>query len=356
MLERSDMASLDVESADVLELIHTHLGPEWQKVTQDDLVISKISSGFVNRNYGIQRRGDDDGTKLLLKLYGGNVASDEDDICLSIEQEILTCDTWSRVGDGPKLKAVFRSGRMEEFIDSHLITTSEYQDPKIRAGLAQAMARFHSLSLPFRRPAFDYHRLLQRMFRDFVTNQRETIAENPVFRQMKVDIDRVAKYDFASDLSWLKDALQPEHHRMVFTHGDMHSHNILIRSHDSRPILIDFQESGYHWRARDLGLCLASSVFTMDFTVTSASRSFPSDEYCYAFFDEYMDEVERLAFLPDIDRVGRDSNEHLMMEALIGGMVSQMYVILLIMNHHQTMLTSAPELAVSMHLVTFTCH
>lgn len=333
----------EVDSAEILNLIHGHLDRSWHAVTQDELVIKKIAFGFINRNYVIERR---DGQKVLLKLYGGNVAADEADITLSMEQEILTCATWSRIGSGPKLLAVFPGGRMEEFIESHTIIPSEYQDPGIRRQLAKAIATFHSLDLPFRRPAFDFPRLLMRMFRDFVSHEKERIIRNPVFKEKNVDISRLANYDFASDLKWLKVALTEEHNRMVYTHGDLHGHNILIRSKDGTPVLIDLQESGYNWRGRDLGLFLISSVIDMS-SMSVARFPFPSPEYCFAFFDDYMEQIQELALFPDIDRKGRDSNEHLMMETLMGGMASVMYVILLIMNRHEKMMTATPDLAVS---------
>ena len=332
----------EVDPADVLRLIHSHVcQQEWRQTTQEELVITKIANGFINRNYVIERK---DGQKLLLKLYGGNVGADEDEVTLSIEHEILTCATWSRIGGGPKLQAVFPGGRIEEFIESHTITMAEFQEAGIRKQLAKAIATFHSLELPFQKPAFDYHHLLTRMYREFeVNNTKEDIVRNPFFAAKNVDVSAVSNYDYASDLKWLKEALKEEHHRMVYTHGDLHGHNIIIRSDNGKPVLIDFQESGYNWRARDLGLYLISSVTDLD-DMTAASP-FPSEESCFMFLNDYMEQIQELALFQDIDRNGKDSNEHLMMEALVGGMVSTMYIILLIMNRHKTMVTASSGLS-----------
>lgn len=332
------------EIDDVIRLIRDHLDDGWQELGPEDILIKTIASGFINRNYMIESKRN--GQKLLLKLYGGNGVADEEEITLPIEQEILVCDTWSRIGGGPKLLAVFPGGRIEEFIESHTITPTEYQDERILKQLAHAVATFHSMKLPFRKPAFDFHHLLTRMHQDFVQNERERILKNPIWLEKKMDISEVVNHDYASDLKWLKHALEPDHHRMVYTHGDLHGHNILIRSNNGQPVLIDLQESGFSWRGRDLGLLLINSVTDMN-DLSHASPAFPSKEFCFTFFHAYMDQMERLKLFQDIDRSGRDSNQHLMMEMLIGGMVSVMYVILLIMNRHESMFRTSTDLAVS---------
>ena len=112
-------------------------------------------------------------------------------------------------------------------------------------------------------------------------------------------------------------------------HWDAHLSNIGVRhnkeSSDLSTILFDYELSNYNMRGKDVGLFLLSRVGMIggkkmkDF-INREDCTFPEPEKCRSFVEAYMKECSIL--FDDWDESGKDSFDHIMMEAIIGGMVS----------------------------------
>ncbi|VDP90924.1 unnamed protein product [Echinostoma caproni] len=93
----------------------------------------------------------DEPRKVLIRVYGEVLRSSMDSIVLdSINFAIL-----SEKRMGPALHGVFPGGRIEEFIQSRSMVTSELGKPAAMKAVAQQLARIHNLNMPFcKQPRF----------------------------------------------------------------------------------------------------------------------------------------------------------------------------------------------------------
>ena len=358
----------DLSPEEVLSITRKFFTREWSSLTPDQISVSRIKSGWVNRVYIAERTSiQDEGTplveptKILIKKYGGNVTDmdAEEGVQLTREEELLVCQEWARIGLGPKLYGVFPEGRLEEYIESHIMTRDDcLKDPSIRRDMASCLARFHSLELPICKEPYDFVVILERMVCNFRQKVEPSFRTNKILLERGIDTSLIGDYDFESDLKWLKNAMQPEHHRTVFIHWDTHMENVLVRNHakegESRVVVIDLQQACYNFRGKDLGLHLTSMM--VDFTKPSERvLDFPPKDYYWPLFQEYLDEVENLGFLSrDFDRESLENPRHLLFESLVGGIVSMLYFLMGFVNEHESYVEFAPEYAVGI-IALFNC-
>jgi len=106
---------------------------------------------------------------------------------------------------------------------------------------------------------------------------------------------------------------------MVLVHFDFHLQNIGVRNDctDGGPktIFFDFESVMYSMRGKDIGHCLLTSL------QKGEVRLRPREE-CKFFIQEYMKECKTL--FDDWDENRMDSFDHIMMEAVIGTMITCM--------------------------------
>ena len=358
--QRKDV--VDLTPSEVISLTQKFLSREWSNVTPDQVLVTRIKSGWVNRVYIAERKSDGDSSsppiepnKILIKKYGGNVTSLDADagVELSREEELLVCHEWSKTGLGPKLIGIFEGGRMEEFVDSRMMKRVDCLTlPDIRRDLAKCLARFHSLDLPLNRQPYDFVEIVTKLLENFRLNVESSFKSSQILQEKGVDTNAIASYDYETDLIWLKDCMSPEHHRIVFIHWDTHLENVLIRNEpkdgESKVVLVDLQQACYNFRGKDLGLHLASLM--VDFSKPCEEvLDFPPEDYYISFFSDYLKEVERLGFMEGtFNRESLENPQHLLFESLVGGILSMLYFLLGFINGHEEYTQFAPEYAVGL--------
>lgn len=346
----------EITPKEALDLI-TRFLKDWRSLSPQDVVVERIKAGWINRVYTVKRIEKDDASeerKILLKLYGGAHGVNVDataGVDLTLEAEMIVCHEWSRMGMGPKLLGVFPEGRIEEFIaDAHMMKNDDVEDPEIRRDLAITFARFHSMDLPFPKPSYDFIQILSNMVTSFRKDAEPSFRTNSVFLESGIDTNQIADYDFEGDIDFLRPLLDPNRHREVLIHWDSHTENFLIRNKPipgkMRVVLIDLQQACYNFRGKDFGLHFASLMINFR-EPSDIVQEFPDEDYCKALFSDYLDEVEKLACMDDIDRSGKDSLEHMLFESVVGAIVSILYFLVGFMTHHEPYTETAPEFAVS---------
>lgn len=50
---------------------------------------------------------------------------------------------------GPKLYGIFPQGRLEQYVPSRKLTTEELGNPSLSAEIAEKIAKFHKMRMPF---------------------------------------------------------------------------------------------------------------------------------------------------------------------------------------------------------------
>ncbi|KAI1237978.1 hypothetical protein IHE44_0014076 [Lamprotornis superbus] len=105
----------------------------------------------------------DEPRKVLLRLYGAilqmrscnkgeSVQSQKENDLQGAEAMVLESVMFAILAEralGPKLYGIFPQGRLEEFIPSRKLSTEELSLPDISAEIAEKMARFHGMKMPF---------------------------------------------------------------------------------------------------------------------------------------------------------------------------------------------------------------
>ena len=325
-------------SEEAVSLIGKFLIRSWKETSPLDVVVSRVQSGFNNQIYIVSRKENpfedtQEPNKVIVRKYGGNLVDGMDDFRPnSTEEQILIFSEAARHGLTPKLLGVFKGGRIEEFIESRHLTWEDMKDPLMRKEVASTLAKYHSLMhLPLPRPSYSFVDILKDLYRDFIP-VKESYLSHEAFVKHKIDPTIMGNYDFAIELEWITPLLDLNHHRVVLMHWDTQFPNILVRSHPEvgqrKVLLIDIENTSYNIRGKDFGL-LFSQKFLYDFQ----NGSFPSEEECKAFLQDYQDEASTLT--EDFDQHGRDSVDHLYFEYLIGTMVSALCFNLFMMRHHE---------------------
>ena len=221
----------------------------------------------------------------------------------------------------PKLYGIFDEGRIEEYIDSHPVTDEEVFAPLIVTDFAKNLARFHAVdTVPFPRPGYEFIVVL----RDTYQAAQEGIGK--IFANKDLTTaHHVFKYDWEKELEWLSPLIHSKRHRIVLMHWDTHRGNIGVKNTRSESdgglftFLFDYERTSYNMRGKDLALFLLSRLGLVSSRLTSKT-DFPSEEESQLFMTEYINECKLL--FDDWDETKMDSFHHIMMETIIGGMVS----------------------------------
>jgi choline/ethanolamine kinase len=338
----------NLTTVEALDLIRRFFTKEWKKLTEDDITLFRLQAGMCNSVYIVERKvaldtkvpAEVEPIKVVIRKFGGNAADNCKEIPITPrEAETLVIQEAAKLGIGPKVYGIFEGGRLEEFVDSrHLTTKDMKEDTDLRREVAITLAKFHGMDIPLARPQYEYWDILKALQVSWDKVKHDYLVDEGVLRN-KVNAKRIVDFDFAADLDWLEKLHDDKYHRMVLQHWDPQYSNILIRQNipdndrRSRVFLIDDELVTYNIRGKDIGLLFSQQV--LDFQNKSDKiGKFPSEEESYLFLKEYQDEVERLGFIGDFDRNGKDSLENLYMESLIGGMGNALVFLLYFLAYH----------------------
>uniref|UniRef100_A0A8C7P1E2 ethanolamine kinase n=1 Tax=Oncorhynchus mykiss TaxID=8022 RepID=A0A8C7P1E2_ONCMY len=232
----------------------------WKTVTEEDFQISIIRGGLSNKLFlcalpDIQTSVGDEPRNVLLRLYGAILQGAEAMVLESVMFAIL-----AERELGPKLFGIFPQGRLEQFVPSRKLDTDELSMPSISAEIAEKMAKFHGMRMPFNK--------------------------EPKWLFGTID----------------KSLLDSSHSPVVFCHNDCQEGNILLLSgcegsDRQKLMLIDFEYSSYNYRGFDIGnhFCEWMYDYTNDkfpfFHVNS--NNYPTKAQQLHFIGSYLSETEQ---------------------------------------------------------------
>ena len=281
--------------------------------------------------------------KVVIRKYGGNSIGNKDTLRpLTTTQElILVCELANR-NLAPKLFGFFDGGRIEEYIDSHQMTEEEASTSDIETDLAKNIARFHAVdNVPFPKPGYDYSHVLRVHFRE-ASEGIKNILQNKDLSE----VHHIVQHNWEGELDWLSPLVSEDKHRIVLMHWDIHLQNIGVRNTVTdgglKTILYDYEMVAYQMRGKDIGLFLMSKIGLIATTDMKAEDiDFPSEEECRLFVQEYMIEAKQL--FEDWNEQGMDNFDHIMMESIIGGMVSAICFLFACAHNYQQLMVVNPE-------------
>lgn len=322
-----------ISSEEALAIIRRFFPSEWGRLQASDVLVSRPQSGHNNDVFFVSRLtpAHKEPNKLVLRKYSsisaGLESADKKPAggmrATPLEQIVMMTEIANK-GLGPKILGIFDDGRIEEFIDCHMISFEEARDPILEIDIAKNMARIHAIDVPLPKPGYlftDALRILHQDLKDLIH----------VFDEIgDAALVKAVHHDFEADIKKLEPLLDLTHNRVVLMNWDPHLDNIAVR-HDVKDgqlktLIFDFENASCNIRGKDLGLFLISrSGF---FPAVREDRRLESAEEFKPFLKAYQDEV--ILQFSDHDLKGVDSMDHLMMESLAGGLVSCFSFFLLI--------------------------
>uniref|UniRef100_A0A3B4DVN9 Ethanolamine kinase n=1 Tax=Pygocentrus nattereri TaxID=42514 RepID=A0A3B4DVN9_PYGNA len=248
-----------------------------------------------------QQSAGDEPRNVLLRLYGAILQGAEAMILESVMFAIL-----AERQLGPKLYGIFPQGRLEQFVPSRKLATEELRIPSICAEIAEKIAKFHRMRMPFNKePKWLFGTMEKYMSQvQSLTFTRETHLRK--FTQLMT-------YGLPQEMESLRCLLESTRSPVVFCHNDLQEGNILLLSgrenmDKQKLMLIDFEYSSYNYRGFDIGNFFCEWMYdyncdTSPFFKTNTSN-YPTKAQQMHFFKSYLSEYDlELAKLSEEDQL-----------------------------------------------------
>ncbi|XP_078139269.1 choline kinase alpha isoform X2 [Centroberyx gerrardi] len=293
-LTRPDQPDLDTKRKAYLwcrEFLHG----AWKTVSEDHFHITIIRGGLSNKLFlcslpdSLDSVGDEP-RSVLLRLYGAILQGAEAMVLESVMFAIL-----AERELGPKLYGIFPQGRLEQYVPSRKLDTCELSDLSISAEVAEKMAKFHGMRMPFNKePKW----LFGTMDKYLSQVMRLNFTRESHLRRF----NRLLSYNLPQEMDMLKSLLESTHSPVVFCHNDCQEGNVLLlkgrQSSDRQKLmLIDFEYSSYNYRGFDIGnhFCEWMYDYSCDkfpfFKVDA--QNYPSKAQQLHFIESYLRETDR---------------------------------------------------------------
>lgn len=280
----------------------------WKCIDEDDFQISIIRGGLSNKLFLCalpekQPSIGDEPRNVLLRLYGqilqmscnkgDSRQSNTEDHFQGADAMVLESVMFAILAErelGPKLYGIFPQGRLEQFVPSRKLSTDELSVPGIFAEIAEKIARFHGMRMPFNKePKWLFGTMEKYMDQVLqLTFTREHHLRN---------FSRLLTYNLHQEMDNLKCLLESTPSPVVFCHNDLQEGNILLLSgrentDRQRLMLIDFEYSSYNYRGFDIGnfFCEWTYDYTYDkfpFFITN-TKNYPTKAQQMHFFQSYL--------------------------------------------------------------------
>ncbi|XP_036272387.1 choline kinase alpha isoform X3 [Pipistrellus kuhlii] len=223
----------------------------WRGLREDQFLISIIRGGLSNMLFlcslpdTVASVGDEP-RKVLLRLYGAILK-------MGTEAMVLESVMFAILAErslGPKLYGIFPQGRLEQFIPSRRLETEELSLPNISAEIAEKMATFHGMKMPFNKEPKWLFGTMEKYLNQVL---RIKFTEGAKVKQLH----KFLSYNLPLELENLRSLLESTPSPVVFCHNDCQEGNILLleageNSEEQKLMLIDFEYSSYNYRGFDI--------------------------------------------------------------------------------------------------------
>uniref|UniRef100_A0A1A8EX13 Ethanolamine kinase n=3 Tax=Nothobranchius korthausae TaxID=1143690 RepID=A0A1A8EX13_9TELE len=310
-LVRPDQPDLDTRRKAYLwcrEFLHG----AWKNLPEEDFQITIIRGGLSNKLFlcslpdSLDSVGDEP-RSVLLRLYGAILQmscnkgdsrqSNKENDFQGAEAMVLESVMFAILAErelGPKLYGIFPQGRLEQYVPSRKLDTCELSDASISAEVAEKMAKFHGMRMPFNKEPKWLFGTMEKYLNQVM---RLNFTRESHLRRF----NRLLAYNLPQEMETLKLLLESTHSPVVFCHNDCQEGNILLlkghqSSGDQKLMLIDFEYSSYNYRGFDIGnhFCEWMYDYSCDefpfFKVST--QSYPSKAQQLHFIESYLREFD----------------------------------------------------------------
>ncbi|XP_066043911.1 choline kinase alpha isoform X2 [Chamaea fasciata] len=287
----------------------------WRGLREEQLRISPIRGGLSNMLFQCSLPDTietvaDEPRKVLLRLYGAILQ-------MGAEAMVLESVMFAILAEralGPKLYGIFPQGRLEEFIPSRKLSTEELSLPDISAEIAEKMARFHGMKMPFNKePKWLFgtmEKYLNQVLRIKFTRECQTRKLN-----------KLLSYNLPQEMKNLRATLEATSSPVVFCHNDCQEGNILLlegreSSENQKLMLIDFEYSSYNYRGFDIGNHFCEWMYDYSYEkypfFKASALKYPSKKQQLHFLSSYLS-----AFQDGFENLSNEEKSKLEEEVLV---------------------------------------
>lgn len=214
---------------------------------------------------------------------------------------------------GPKLYGIFPQGRLEQYVPSRKLDTCELNAPSISAEVAEKLAKFHGMTMPFNKePKWLFgtmDKYLSQVMRLNFTRESQLRLYNCLL-----------SYNLLQEMDTLRALLKSTPSPVVFCHNDCQEGNILLlkghQNSEQKLMLIDFEYSSYNYRGFDIGnhFCEWMYDYNCDefpfFKVNT--KAYPSKAQQMHFIENYLREYD-----PEFDNLSEEDQMRLKEEMYV---------------------------------------
>ncbi|XP_036616059.1 choline/ethanolamine kinase isoform X2 [Trichosurus vulpecula] len=269
------------------------LGGAWRRVRPEQLHLSRVSGGLSNLLFRCSLPEEvplvgDEPREVLLRVYGA--------ILQGVDSLVLESVMFAILAErrlGPQLYGVFPEGRLEQYVPSRPLRTTELKDPRTSAEIAVKMARFHLMEMPFNKEP----RWLFGTMERYIKQIRELTAPRPTKENL------LQTYHLEEEMGMLRKLLDSTSSPVVFCHNDVQEGNILLLSDkEPRLMLIDFEYSSYNYRGFDIGNHFCEWIYDYSYEdppyFLMEPGNYPTREQQLHFIRNYLSEIQGDKTLP----------------------------------------------------------
>ncbi|XP_053305662.1 choline kinase alpha [Spea bombifrons] len=307
------------------------LAGAWRHLEEDRFQITVIRGGLSNMLFRCALPEDvklvaNEPRCVLLRLYGAilqmscnkgeNQETQRESFFQGAEAMVMESVMFAILAErslGPKLYGIFPQGRLEQYIPSRKLETEELGLPDMSAEIAEKMARFHGMSMPFNKEPKWLFGTMEKYLKQVLKIKftRESHARK---------LNKFLSYNLPKEMANLRALLEGTPSPVVFCHNDCQEGNILLlegseNSEKQSLMLIDFEYSSYNYRGFDIGnhFCEWMYDYTYEkFPFFKGSFSkYPTRKQQLHFISSYMAE-----FYPGFENLSNEERSKVETEML----------------------------------------
>lgn len=245
--------------------------------------------------------------------------------------EAIVINAVAQAGIGPELLGVFDGGRLEAFVPSRTLHWKELRDKKVLAAAAQNLARFHSLQVPLKRDPKVFVEVVTGFVKSAMHSNRIKIDMAKQTRATQLKLNSLLSVNYFEKLTRVFAMAAEMNSRVVLTHGDHHSNNVLVpldvNERDTLTAfdmsIIDMEMAAYCYRGLDIGCFLEEASFDYGDTSCPQFVGQLDDQLQRYFVREYLEQWKVL----NLDKFNAlvDNEEHIMKEQKLLALVCPYY-------------------------------
>ncbi|XP_063782696.1 choline/ethanolamine kinase [Pseudophryne corroboree] len=274
-------------------LCREYLRGVWRSIQPHQMRVSVVSGGLSNLLYkcslidAVQTQSTEP-RQVLLRIYGAILQGVDSLVLESVMFAIL-----AERSLGPQLYGVFPQGRLEEYIPSRRLATSDLSVPDVSSEIAEKLARFHKMEMPFNKEPVWLFRTMEK----YMTQISSLSFTQPALVEK---FNKLKSFNLEEEMQSLRCLLESTPSPVVFCHNDVQEGNILLlSSRSSHPsdklMLIDFEYSSYNYRGFDIGNHFCEWVYNYHHDewpfYKAQMRDYPTKDQQLHFFRPYLLEI-----------------------------------------------------------------